>query len=365
MGLAVEPGTLATLTRPTWDRDRRDAHGASLLFAMFMRSKKVLAATAAGLVFGACADAPTAIRVPTLRMPTIDQHIVPISSTQLEFLVLCKVGPVGTYAFTANATHPVLYNSVSGNYDLTSATYTIDVTAGSTIDVGGVIELGECAEFTKNGALHNHVGLSSGSLDATVTIQETNLPADTQFDHVVTYQNDGGVVSANSSTTNQATPRLGGYGSPRVLTGASVVFYNTETVEPPTGCTLTQGYWKTHSEKGPAPYDNTWAQLPNGASTTFYLSGATWYAVFQTAPKGNAYYNLAHQFMAARLNGLAGANQSAVTQQLASAATLFAAYTPAQIGALKGDDPLRAQFIALASSLNQYNNGLLYPAHCN
>ena len=28
-----------------------------------------------------------------------------------------------------------------------------------------------------------------------------------------------------------------------------------------TPCTLTQGYWKTHSSYGPAPYDVTWAIL--------------------------------------------------------------------------------------------------------
>ena len=38
------------------------------------------------------------------------------------------------------------------------------------------------------------------------------------------------------------------------------------------GCTLTPGYWKTHSESGPAPYDDTWALLSNGADTGFFLS---------------------------------------------------------------------------------------------
>ena len=37
------------------------------------------------------------------------------------------------------------------------------------------------------------------------------------------------------------------------------------------GCTLTQGYWKTHSEYGPAPYDDTWALLPAGADSPFFL----------------------------------------------------------------------------------------------
>ena len=31
------------------------------------------------------------------------------------------------------------------------------------------------------------------------------------------------------------------------------------------GCTLTQGYWKTHSLRGPAPYDDAWLLVgPNG-----------------------------------------------------------------------------------------------------
>ena len=78
-----------------------------------------------------------------------------------------------------------------------------------------------------------------------------------------------------------------------------------------TGCTLTQGYWKTHSTYGPASKpDATWNLLPGGAGpdTVFFLSGASWYQVFWTAPAGNQYYNLAHQYMAARLNVLDGAS---------------------------------------------------------
>ena len=99
------------------------------------------------------------------------------------------------------------------------------------------------------------------------------------------------------------------------------------------GCSLTPGYWKTHSEFGPAPYDDTWAQLPNGASTPFYLSGKTYYQVLWTAPQGNAYYILAHAFIAAKLNGLNGADTSAISSQLDWAEAFFAAentYYPAQ-----------------------------------
>ena len=80
------------------------------------------------------------------------------------------------------------------------------------------------------------------------------------------------------------------------------------TVNCLTGCTLTQGYWKTHSDRGPAPYDDAWKNLSVlEEDTLFFNSTKTWYQVFWTPPAGNAFYNLAHQYMAAKLNILNGA----------------------------------------------------------
>jgi hypothetical protein len=64
------------------------------------------------------------------------------------------------------------------------------------------------------------------------------------------------------------------------------------------GCTLTQGYWKTYSDRGPAPYDADWLTAVTALKeeTLFFNSGRTWYAVFWTPPAGNANYNLAHQY---------------------------------------------------------------------
>ena len=131
------------------------------------------------------------------------------------------------------------------------------------------------------------------------------------------------------------------------------------------GCTLTPGYWKTHSEFGPAPYDNTWALLTSGASTTFFLSGQTWYEAFWTAPAGNAYYILAHAYMAAALNQLAGTSIPAdVLTAFNTATGLFETYTPAQIAVLSGNNALRKQFVELAGILDDYNNGITGPGHC-
>lgn len=126
-------------------------------------------------------------------------------------------------------------------------------------------------------------------------------------------------------------------------------------------CTLTQGYWKTHSLYGPAPYDDTWAQLPAGADTSFFLSGRSYYQVLWTPPRGNVYYQLAHQFIAATLNGLNGADLSSIGTAMAFANNFFSEYTPASaLG-----NPARSQARAHAATLDHYNNGLAGPGHCS
>jgi hypothetical protein len=149
------------------------------------------------------------------------------------------------------------------------------------------------------------------------------------------------------------------------------------------GCTVTQGYWKTHSEFGPAPSDDTWAMLPNGAGTTFFQSGGTWYTVLWTSPSGNstgntnncnkpgpgtppvsnAYYILAHQYMAAKLNILNGASSTpAVDAAIAWAQTqFFNSYTP--LSSLS--KIMSQQAISYANLFAQYNIGLIGPGHCS
>jgi hypothetical protein len=133
------------------------------------------------------------------------------------------------------------------------------------------------------------------------------------------------------------------------------------------GCTRTPGYWKTHSEFGPAPYDDTWAQLPNGASTPFFLSGQSHYEVLWTGPSGgNAYYILANQYIAAQLNFLNGADPSNAQSAFDAATALFNIYSPATVAAAKGKNgkELRDQFISLSEELDDYNNGFIGPGSC-
>jgi len=155
------------------------------------------------------------------------------------------------------------------------------------------------------------------------------------------------------------------------------------------GCTRTQGYWKTHSNHGPAPEDDAWFNIGDfdldgtseGADETFYHPTAmalkdyqTWYQVISTNPKGgNTYYQLAHQYIAAELNTLNGAAMPLeVEQALTWAETrFFNLYTPAQVGDSKTFDKgattkgVRDQASTYATLLDRYNNGLIGPSHCD
>jgi hypothetical protein len=135
------------------------------------------------------------------------------------------------------------------------------------------------------------------------------------------------------------------------------------------GCTLTWGYWKTHgipdcgNSANPHP-DDTWLLLPGGlgTDTIFYLSDQTYCEVMLTAPKGNSYYSLAHQFIAAQLNQLAGASiPPDVLDAYNEALMLFETYTPDDV---KNSFDLKAQFNALVGILDDYNSGLIGPGHC-
>lgn len=130
-----------------------------------------------------------------------------------------------------------------------------------------------------------------------------------------------------------------------------------------TGCTRGKGYWKTHSAYGPAPYDSAWALL--GEDSTFFLSNQTNYEVMWTPPSGgNTYYMLAHQYIATSINILSGADPSDIQDAYDDATDLFEMYTPEEIGALRGNDPIRQQFNSLKSILAQYNGGETGPGSC-
>lgn len=132
------------------------------------------------------------------------------------------------------------------------------------------------------------------------------------------------------------------------------------------GCTLTQGFYKTHSEFGPAPYSTLWETpiTPQEGDTPFFGTGYSWYEMFQLSPQGgNPYIKLAHQWMAAKLNwywngGAPAAVESALTQ---GEALLIAYQAAVDIDKQSADGQLAND---LASTLASYNEGDIGPGHC-
>ena len=154
-------------------------------------------------------------------------------------------------------------------------------------------------------------------------------------------------------------------------TGATDSVVIPLTVPCDTGCTLTQGYWKTHSSYGPAKHtDAGWFEIGDvdgdavseGPDETFFLSGKTWYQVFNTPPAGNPYYIAAHQYMGAVLNIENGASSTpAVDAGLAAAKTFFQTYAPSTSWT-KAQKTLLTNWGTL---FNSYNTGLTGPGHCS
>ena len=115
----------------------------------------------------------------------------------------------------------------------------------------------------------------------------------------------------------------------------------------PTGCTRTQGYWKSKpGVQWPAPYSRT---------AMFFSSALTWQQILETPPKGgNGYLILAHQYIAAVLNRASGASApSGVQSVIDSARSYFqAGSTPAGCGGSSCETQK-----TWAGILDTYNNG--------
>jgi hypothetical protein len=133
--------------------------------------------------------------------------------------------------------------------------------------------------------------------------------------------------------------------------GFTVTYVNH--VDQDVGCTYTQGWYKNPKHDWPS------GDIQRGTS---FDGGAGAEAVLNTPPKGNVYYVLAHQYITALLNIQGGASSDDITQALADAADYFADASVA--------NPLPAgwtkdEVTAIADILDDYNNGLIGPGHCD
>lgn len=126
------------------------------------------------------------------------------------------------------------------------------------------------------------------------------------------------------------------------------------------GCTRTQGYWKNHA--------SDWSAVSLSLGGVTYTHAAAM-AVLQSPSNGDASLILAHQLIAAKLNiQVNGASDGAVASAAADADAWLAANADADGVLPFGVSPASAagaEATALANVLDQFNNGLIGPGHCD
>jgi hypothetical protein len=126
----------------------------------------------------------------------------------------------------------------------------------------------------------------------------------------------------------------------------------TQPCVPPTNCTYTQGYWKTHP--------NAWPVSSLTLGTTSYTESQLLEILGQPA-QGNGLVILAHQLIAAKLNIANGADPSDVQQAIIDADTMIGGLVVPPIGS---DYLPSGQTSGLTETLTEYNEGTIGPGHC-
>ena len=134
------------------------------------------------------------------------------------------------------------------------------------------------------------------------------------------------------------------------------------------GCTLTQGYWKTHNDvvctsDPTSPLCVAW---PGSPFTTLTLGNVPYdesqlLSIFNTPSGGNGLIALAHQLIAAKLNIANGADGTDAAASIASADALIGNLVVPPVGS---GSLTPAQTSSLTTALNNFNTGLTGPGHC-
>lgn len=127
-------------------------------------------------------------------------------------------------------------------------------------------------------------------------------------------------------------------------------------------CQFTQGYWQNRAQNANDLTTEVWLSVRDQA---FYLSGLSYRQVLLVPPKGNAYWILAHQLVAAQANYALGAQTpSLVSDALVRANQVMGQYTPQQVAAIPKSSAVREELTALSRVLDDWNNALIGSGEC-
>lgn len=270
---------------------------------MIARNSVRITAMAAALVFAAACDraGPTSPNVRAVQA----SGAVTLPTTDVQHNVwVCKDAPSGTFDFT--------------------------VTGTGVTNAAPAIDAGTCTQ----------VAASQGN----VTVTELSEPG-YLFDHKDVYTMElGGILTG--PVTSFTTSFSSNFGD----RGFIIVYFNV--LEPSSGCTLTQGFWKNHPSDWPV------TSLTLGTVT---YTQAQLLSILKQPVKGNGLVSLAHQLIAAKLNVAAGATSNTIAATIASADAIIGGLVVPPVGS----GSLSTSSVgSLVTALDQFNQGLAGPTHC-
>jgi hypothetical protein len=270
---------------------------------------------------------------------------------------LASVAAFGLAACATEGTGPTSLSPSSARFHAVG-----DVVADATPEVG-VVKL--CKQGNVSGDFTvgrtPFGGASSGQVISPVTVAAgeckvvaTDVSPDGSASDIVIDETSAGFVSAAYLGTDaDAGAYVDATTSLRInqYHGYTVTYVNH--VDEDVGCTYTQGWYKNPKHTWPAG---------DIQRNTAFDGGASHETILNTPPKGNVYYILAHQYITALLNIQGGASSDDITDELADAAAYFAAASP---GSPLPAGWTKEEVTELAGTLDEYNNGLIGPGHCD
>jgi hypothetical protein len=212
------------------------------------------------------------------------------------------------------------------------------------------------------------VGLKSPTThDLTASATETSADPGFYLDHiVVTTITDAQATPVKTTVTGTSTVS----GSIAVTAGITWTYYNLPI--PAEGCTFTIGYWKTHAGFGPQA-DVVTPLLPillgNGGGKSIDVTSAA-LAVQLLSFRGsnnvfegsNGINKLYAQLLGAKLSIANGVSGSAVASTITAADNFLTSHNSDDWSGLSKAE--KAQVLGWMTTLDNFNNGLIGPAHC-
>jgi hypothetical protein len=225
----------------------------------------------------------------------------------------------------------VCKDAPSGQFD-----FTVSTSGGTLLNAAPAIDAGSCTK----------VATPAGSSGLSVTVTEA---AETGylFDHINAY-----VIAAGTNVVTQEANPVLTTSITRSFGDVGRIFVFVNVLEPSSGCTLTQGFWKNHPSAWPV------SSLQLGTVT---YTQAQLIAILKQPVKGNGLVSLAHQLIAAKLNVASGTSTPAILNTIASADAMIGGLVVPPVGS----GSLSTSSVgSLVTALDQFNQGLAGPTHC-